>query len=235
MLTIRSQQMDALENYQQLQFRKMLCEQIQQEYPSYGKVSSSTLMKLIGFGLARARNYGLSLQSSSGQFIYLMAAVAPNFDLHPAINAFLVNSKIPADERLEVSLENLPDGVWDEAIQQSSHIGWFLIDNMSFQPSKVRIVSALNLALRMDKTTDNEIRSITSVDNAIAAALSHGWESEDAQFVFTAAWVMYGDNFSTKGATKYPWVKDVFDSKSAIKVQVALLRMRMALDFQTWL
>ncbi|HMU64787.1 MAG TPA: hypothetical protein PKD35_08900 [Nitrosomonas sp.] len=235
MLTIRSQQMEALESYQQLQFRKMLCEHIQQEYPVYGKVSSSTLMKLIGFGLTRARNYGFSLQSSLGQFIYLMAAIAPNFDLHPAINAFLVNNKIPADNRLEVSLENLPDGVWDEAIQQSSHIGWFLIDNMSSQPPIVRIVSALNLALRTDKTTDNEVRSITSVDNAIATALSHGWKSEDAQFVFAAAWVMYGDNFSTSGATKYPWIKNVFDSKSAIKIQVALLRIRMALDFQIWL
>jgi hypothetical protein len=144
MLTLHPRQIDRLDQYQEQQFRTTLCTHIRRQYPAYAQVSPTTLTCLIGFGLARARGYGFTWQSSLGQFVYLMAAVAPNFDLHPAIHALLTNAALPAEHRIPSLIERLPPGVWTEAAGNAGRIGWFLSQD-SFgldRPARIRLALA---------------------------------------------------------------------------------------------
>ncbi|WP_027147569.1 hypothetical protein, partial [Methylobacter marinus] len=126
MLTIQPHQLSLLDQHQEQRFRATLCRHIQQTYPAYARLSPITLTRLIGFGLARARCYGFTWQASLGAFVYLMAAVAPDFDRHPAIHALLVNTALPVEGRLAALTERLPPGVWTEAGRAAGTIGWFL-------------------------------------------------------------------------------------------------------------
>jgi len=230
MLTLRPSQMAAFEQYQEGQFRATLRRQIQQDYPAYAPVPPAVLDRLLGFGLARARHYGFAWQSSLAEFVYLMAAVAPNFDSHPAIHAYLVNAALPLESRIAVLAEHLPDGVWDEAIANASQIGWFLTEDGFAAGRLARLAAALPRAVPAAdwSALDDALKKATS------AAAATGWTTEDAQFVFAAAWQVYGEDFQARPSA-HPWSKAVFDPGSAVKTQVALLRIRLALDHQLWL
>ena len=65
LLKISVQQMEALENHQEARFLESLRQHVQQQYPSYAEVSPRIMTRLIGFGVARARDYGFTWQSSS--------------------------------------------------------------------------------------------------------------------------------------------------------------------------
>jgi len=226
MLTLRPQQIDQLDQYQEQQFRAILCRHIQQHYPAYAPVSPITLTRLIGFGLARARSYGFTWQSSLGQFIYLMAAVAPNFDLHPAIHSILANTDLPAESRIASLAERLPPGVWAEATGSASTIGWFLSQDYFGLDLHARIRLALANAL-----PDLASSSETLVQHALTRSETLGFLTEDSQFVFAACCLHYGENFELQA----PWAKGLFAPPFTPKIQTALLRVRLALDTGLWL
>lgn len=226
MLTLHPRQINILDQHQEQQFRETLRRKIQQEYPAYAPVSPAILTRLIGFGLARARSYGFAWQSSLGQFVYLMAAVAPNFDLHPAIHSILANIDLPAEKRIASLTERLPLGVWTEAASMASTIGWFL-DKDSFKLDRhTRIGLALANALPGIGTTLDE-----QLQRSIRRAETLGFLTEDAQFVFAACWLHYGENFELQAS----WAKALLTSEFTPATRIALLRVRMALDAGIWL
>jgi hypothetical protein len=224
MLTLHPRQIDRLDQYQEQQFRTTLCTHIRRQYPAYAQVSPTTLTCLIGFGLARARGYGFTWQSSLGQFVYLMAAVAPNFDLHPAIHALLTNAALPAEHRIPSLIERLPPGVWTEAAGNAGRIGWFLSQD-SFgldRPARIRLALANalpDLAAPVQQT----------VQEAIQRAEAQGFVAEDSQWVFAACCLHYGDNFETQA----PWAKGL--EAFTPPARTALLRVRLALDAGIWI
>lgn len=234
MLRIGSAQMAAVERALESRFRDELLGHIRESYPAYSKLSEPILGGLLDTALQRAMGYGLNSPQSIAQFVALMAAVAPNFDLHPAVHAILVNPALPANGRIEALVDRLPDKVWDEVQAQASSIGWFLESDSFGMGAAGRIAAALGKALRAGAAGTGRKVSSEESSQAAAAAAKHGWHSEDARFVFAAAWLLYGEGFDTLG-DRFPWLSDVFDPGSAVKTQVVLMRMRLALDRQIWL
>lgn len=226
MLTILPHQINILDQHQEQQFRETLRRRIQQEYPAYAPVSPAILARLIGFGLARARSYGFAWQSSLGQFVYLMAAIAPNFDLHPAAHSVLANADLPAEKRIASLTERLPIGVWTEAADTASTIGWFL-DKDSFGLDRLaRILLALTNALPAIAAPSDAL-----AQRALTRAETLGLLTEDSQFVFAACCLHYGENFELQA----PWAKEPVTPAFTPQIRTALLRVRLALDAGIWL
>lgn len=222
--------MEALENHQETGFLETLRQHVQRQYPAYAEVSPRIMTRLIGFGVARARDYGFTWQSSLGAFVYLMAAVAPNFDLQPAIHAILVNPAIPIEKRLDSLGARLPAGVWADAEAAASSIGWFMTrdDFLSTRPE--RIASALTNALP-DAAKIHPAHAAIQVEQALRRAEQFGFGSEDQQWVFAAAFLHYGENFTITLA----WARELFTPQSLPQTQISLLRVRLALDAGIWI
>ena len=230
MLIIRAKQLAALDRRSEQQFRHRLLESIRQDHPTYSALSPVVLDCLVGMGLRRARSLGLSWQSSLTQFVHLMAGVAPDFDLHPAIHAGLVNSAVPHDERIEALAESLPDGVWDEAAQEASTLGWFLTeDGFDASPAQ-RIARALRRALPqavVAQAVDLDQRAARAMDRAVQA----GFIGADGQFVYAACDLLYGHGFETA----LDWARALWSDTDDSDLRAALLRARIAIDTGAWL
>lgn len=234
MLSISAQQMAVFEGEMERRFREELLQHIRESHPIYARIAVPMFAQLLETAVRRARRYGFTQQQTLAQFVSLMAAVAPNFDLHPAVHALLVSPAVPVDGRVEALTERLPDRIWDEVMAQGSNIGWYLAEDTFGLAPASRIVAALARAMAQTGSGIASNQLLQSVGAATAAAASHGWHSEDAVFVFSAAWLAYGTAFDGR-SDAFPWVSDVFDRGSATRTQVVLLRMRLALDRQLWI
>lgn len=80
--------------------------------------------EMVGNGLARARRYGLTWESSLTGFVALMFTVAPNFDEQPAIHRVLMNARLRPDERFEL-LQRIRDRHWRDAQHLYDERAWF--------------------------------------------------------------------------------------------------------------
>jgi hypothetical protein len=227
MLTIHPHQLSLLDQHQEQRFRASLCRHIQQTYPAYARLSPVMLTRLIGFGLARARRYGFTWQASLGSFVYLMAAVAPDFDRHPAIHALLVNTALSIEGRLAALTERLPPGVWTEASRAAGTIGWFLSQDSFSLDRPARIGLALANALPDNAASLGE----EALQGALKRAETRGFLSEDSQFVFAACGLHYGEQFEHQA----PWAKGLFSPALTMEARTALLRVRLVLDAGIWL
>ena len=226
MLTLKPRQQTTLNQYQERQFLKSLCAHIRENYPAYAEVPPPVLGKIVALGLARAESYGLVWQANLAQFVYLMAAIAPNFDTHPAIHASLVNPAIAAENRIEHFHQTLPQGVWREAMEAASAAGWFWPGDVFALGRAGRI--ALSLVHALPAVHANS-------ENAVAAALQAaeacGLTTEDRQFVFAACALHYGADF----AARADWAASTLAPTLTPAAKTALLRLRLALDAGIWL
>ncbi|MGR8932081.1 MAG: hypothetical protein ACU836_15730 [Gammaproteobacteria bacterium] len=219
-----------MQRHQEENFLEILRQHVQQAYPAYAEVSPRIMTRLIGFGVERARDYGFTWQSTLGQFVYLMAAIAPNFDQHPALHAVLVNPAIPIEKRPGSLIQRLPAGVWTDAEATASTIGWFMIRDEFHLPPAERISSALLNALPDTAKIQSGDR-LKRVEQSIRTAEALGFTAEDQQWVFVAASLHYGDCFVSDLA----WAKETFVPAFPLQTQISLLRVRMALDAGIWI
>ncbi|PZN84118.1 MAG: hypothetical protein DM484_03220 [Candidatus Methylumidiphilus alinenensis] len=229
MIIISTRQMDFFQQQQERQFRERLQAGVLEECPDYAGLPHDTLSHLISLALQRAGKYGFTWQSTLAQFVFLMTAIAPNFDLHPAIHAGLVNPGVPAEDRIDLLEENLPDGVWDEAAERASTLGWYLTsDTYSLTPPN-RIAQALANALPQDILT-----ALSKRDTTVSPALNHarlkGFETEDGQFVFAACQIVYGESFDTR----FDWARKIFASGNP-EIQAVQLRDQLTQDKKLWI
>jgi hypothetical protein len=81
---------------------------------------------MVGQGVARARAYGLTWESSITSFVILMFKVAPNFDQHPAINRALNDTQVAPDARIQRLLEVTTSSDWWEAKDRYDRAAWQL-------------------------------------------------------------------------------------------------------------
>ena len=230
MLKITPSQMAAFGEGQERRFRRQVLDEIQRSYPDYAGLAPVILDRLLDMALKRARGYGFAWESTLGQFAYLMAAIAPNFDLHPAIHAGLVNPGVPAEGRIDALVENLPDGVWTEAKAAASTLGWFLAEDAFAAKPSARIAMALSNALPQDiPAPPSELEG--KVLPAMERGKGLGFADEDGQYVFAACQIIYGAGFETRLA----WAKDALDPEYTPALRTALLRARVAIDTAAWL
>lgn len=65
------------------------------------QVSDDVLRRMVESGIARARTYGMTWESSIASFVVLMFLTAPNFDKHPLIERGLRDEQVDANGRIE--------------------------------------------------------------------------------------------------------------------------------------
>jgi hypothetical protein len=75
-------------------------------------LDDETLVKMVRGGLARARSYGMTWESSLTSFVVLMFLVAPNFDEHPLIKRFLTDEGVEPDARVDELVAGASEGNW---------------------------------------------------------------------------------------------------------------------------
>lgn len=228
MLTITARQLQQFDRIQAERFTATLCDSIRSDYPRYARLSGLILHVLVTHALMRAQSYGLSWQASQAQFVRLMAAVAPNFDAHPAIHAVLSNEAVLANQRIEQLLDILPAGVWTEAAAGASNLGWYLNDaGQAAAAIESRIAAALAHAL------PKELRHFDaqSVERACRRAPAMGLDGEDGNFAFVACSLIYGEGFEVR----LPWCADIFAAQVSPPLRIELLKARAAIDIGVWL
>jgi len=78
-------------------------------------MSDDELRFRIKHGLAKARGYGLTWESSLTVFVAHMVEICPAYDEHPAVQRVLRDARIPPDERTRALLSELTGEEWEEA------------------------------------------------------------------------------------------------------------------------
>jgi hypothetical protein len=87
-------------------------------------LDDETLLKMVRAGIARARSYDMTWESSITAFVVLMFIVAPNFDSHPLINRALRDDKVDPNSRVEEIWDHTTEANWDAARDSYDAGGW---------------------------------------------------------------------------------------------------------------
>lgn len=87
-------------------------------------LDDSALVEMVRGGIARARSYGMTWESSLTSFVVLMFLVAPNFDDHPLINRLLTNQAVEPDARLDELVAGATEGNWVAARRGYDASAW---------------------------------------------------------------------------------------------------------------
>ncbi|MGH9760485.1 MAG: hypothetical protein ACREDR_37500, partial [Blastocatellia bacterium] len=104
-LKIRPEQVDAFQEVADAAFVRRVVEHLRERHPSaIVRISSGTvkveqiqddvIRKMVESGVARARGYGMTWESSIASFVVLMFLTAPNFDKHPLIERVLKDEQV---------------------------------------------------------------------------------------------------------------------------------------------
>jgi hypothetical protein len=89
-----------------------------------GQIPEPRLLEMVRTGVARARSYGLTDETSLATFVFLMFFVAPNFDEHPLIARVLADARIRPDSRVDELWEKIGDGNFEAARRNYSPGAW---------------------------------------------------------------------------------------------------------------
>jgi hypothetical protein len=124
-LKIRAEQMGVFEEEVQRRFLLHVVDHLRQHYAaSVHAVSDERLEQRVRSGIARARRYGLTWESSIAAFVTLMFVIAPNFDEHPAMRKALTDRRTPPDDRIELMMMNTSDDDWSQAAANADPRAW---------------------------------------------------------------------------------------------------------------
>jgi hypothetical protein len=135
MLRIRKTQLHVFQAAADAEFEWRVAEHLRVEHPDAGvrlpeggallsEIPEGRLLELVRGGIARARAYGMTWQSSITAFVVLMFVVAPNFDRHPLIRHVLTDSGVRPDERLDALWENTTQENWQAAADNYDPASW---------------------------------------------------------------------------------------------------------------
>ena len=128
-MIIRSQQFDAFQSQANaglarriIEFLRSNCAetivQFSERATLVEALPDEAFFGMVQNGIARARSYGMTLESSLGAFVVLMFVAAPNFDSHPLIHRVLKDESIDPDSRIDQLWQRASEQNW-EAIQQN--------------------------------------------------------------------------------------------------------------------
>ncbi|CAM2068692.1 DUF4123 domain-containing protein [Sulfidibacter corallicola] len=111
--------------YDEEKFLAEVIEFVLDEFPRVHKVESDTLEIWVENGIKRARRNGFSRANDLMTFVALMFEFAPDFDKHPQVRAILDDPDLPTTQKLDVMLDRIPDGLWNQIGLKSDHMAWF--------------------------------------------------------------------------------------------------------------
>ena len=72
-----------------------------------------TLLDLVRPRLRRARDYGMTWESTLTAFVVLTFVVSPSFDQHPAIRRLLTDDTVEPDLRIDQLWEHTSEEDWE--------------------------------------------------------------------------------------------------------------------------
>jgi hypothetical protein len=84
------------------------------------------LYDLVRTGIARARRYGMTFESSIAAFTAVMFEIAPNFDLHRLCQVLLNDEQIEPNARLDELLNVLTEKNWESIRADYDPQAWTL-------------------------------------------------------------------------------------------------------------
>ncbi|HKV38185.1 MAG TPA: hypothetical protein VJX67_03150 [Blastocatellia bacterium] len=111
-LKIRPEQFDAFKEIADAAFARRLVQYVRDHHPeavvkfssgqsTISRLRDDVIRTMIKAGIARARAYGMTWESSIAAFVVLMFLTAPNFDQHPLIERVLKDQEVGPDSRIE--------------------------------------------------------------------------------------------------------------------------------------
>src|SRR5438094_8947043 len=135
-LNIRREQMDVMNAVAEADFERRLAEHLRQNYAdsvvklpdggefTVGTLTAETLDTLVRVGIARARRYELTFESSIATFVALMFHVCPNFDEHRLCQVLLADEEKDPNERVQEIPKVLSENNWDSIREGYNPEAW---------------------------------------------------------------------------------------------------------------
>jgi hypothetical protein len=136
MIVIREEQFAAFHGITEAAFERRIVDHLLQRHAdevvrlpagerAIAELPDETLQGMVRTGVARARSYGLTWESSIFAFVTLMFVAAPNFDEHPIINHILKSVDVEPDLRVNKLWELTSEGTW-AAVEERYDAGAWL-------------------------------------------------------------------------------------------------------------
>lgn len=128
--------MDVMQAVAEANFERQLARHLRESYPqsivklpdggefAVSDLLDDTLTRLIRIGIAKARRYEMTLQSSIASFIALMFDVAPNFDEHRLCEVLFGDEEKAPDARIEDVLTVLTEKNWEAIRNDYDPAAW---------------------------------------------------------------------------------------------------------------
>ncbi len=135
-LSIRPEQMLVVETVAQENFVRRIAAHLLGDYPkavvtlpdnekfTVDELPEETLHDLVRVGIARARRYGLTFESSISAFTAVMFEVAPNFDTHRLSQVLLNDEEVEPNNRLDELLNVLTEKNWESIRADYDQNAW---------------------------------------------------------------------------------------------------------------
>lgn len=135
-ITVQPHQMEALARQSERDFENRLIEHVRRTRRGQLKVPTpsgaitvaelpeSKMREMVRCGIAKARRYGMTWQSSIAAFTVLMFDVGPNLDRHPVVHAELTHPDVPDQSRVEHLVAAVPPPVWHEVRKSYDEQAW---------------------------------------------------------------------------------------------------------------
>ncbi len=135
-LSIRPEQKSVIEVVAQENFVRRIAAHLLEEYPAavvtlpgdekfaVAELPEETLHELIRTGIARARRYEMTFESSISAFTAVMFEVAPNFDTHRLCQVLLNDAEVAPNDRLDELLNVLTEKNWESIKAEYDPNAW---------------------------------------------------------------------------------------------------------------
>ncbi len=127
MLKLGKDQMGELDRAIDAAFARDIMRYIRAEYEGLvGSLPEAELLRRVKIGIARAKGYGMTWESTIRAFVALMFEIAPTFDEQKQIRLVLTDETLPADNRIDALWDATRDEDWDEAeqLQERAEAFW---------------------------------------------------------------------------------------------------------------
>ena len=137
-LNVRREQMDVMSAVAEANFERDIARHLRSQYGdaivrlpegaefAVTELPEETLERLIRVGIAKARRYELTRQSSIAGFVAMMFSVAPNFDDHRLCEVLLGDEEKTPDERSDEIPNVLSEKNWDAIRDDYDRQAWIL-------------------------------------------------------------------------------------------------------------
>jgi hypothetical protein len=135
MLSIRKAQMDAFQVVAEKHLINQTIAFLRESYPEVivrfpdgesviKEIPDETLRQMVSRCMARAREYGMTWETSLASFVTIAFLVAPNFDDHPLLKRALLDESLTPDLRIEKLTRDATDKNWEAARQSYDPAAW---------------------------------------------------------------------------------------------------------------